>query len=69
MQVRKALNGQTLFGLVNNAGLAVHGPLMYQPIEDFRTNIDVNIVGTLQVTQAMTQPASCLQPAQKDTVL
>ncbi|CAL5221917.1 g4187 [Coccomyxa viridis] len=51
-QVRKLLNGQALFALINNAGAAFHGPLMYQPIEEFRKNIEINLIGTLQVTQA-----------------
>jgi len=34
-QVREQLNGETLFGLVNNAGIAVPAPLMHQSIEDF----------------------------------
>jgi NAD(P)-dependent dehydrogenase (short-subunit alcohol dehydrogenase family) len=51
-QVRKQLNGETLFGLVNNAGVAVPAPLMHQPINDFRHQIEVNLVGALIVTQA-----------------
>jgi NAD(P)-dependent dehydrogenase (short-subunit alcohol dehydrogenase family) len=51
-QVRGQLNGETLFGLVNNAGVAVPAPLMHQPIEDFRKQMEVNLVGQLVVTQA-----------------
>jgi NAD(P)-dependent dehydrogenase (short-subunit alcohol dehydrogenase family) len=50
--VRERLAGATLFGLVNNAGIATAGPLMYQPIEEFRYQIDVNLVGPLIVTRA-----------------
>jgi NAD(P)-dependent dehydrogenase (short-subunit alcohol dehydrogenase family) len=50
--VRDLLNGETLFGLVNNAGVAVPAPLMHQPIADFRHQIEVNLVGALIVTQA-----------------
>ena len=46
------LGGRTLFGLVNNAGVAFHGPLAYQPIAEFQSNIEINLVGTLIVTQA-----------------
>jgi NAD(P)-dependent dehydrogenase (short-subunit alcohol dehydrogenase family) len=49
--VRYQLKGETLFGLVNNAGIAVPGPLMHQPIEDFRHQMEVNLVGTVIVTQ------------------
>jgi len=50
--VRERLAGETLFGLVNNAGIATAGPLMHQPIEEFRHQIDVNLVGQLIVTRA-----------------
>ena len=51
-QVRELLNGETLFGLVNNAGIAVPAPLMHQPIEDFRKQVEINLIGQLIVTQA-----------------
>ena len=51
-QVREELNGETLFGLVNNAGVASPAPLIHQPIEDFRKQLDINVVGQLIVTQA-----------------
>jgi NAD(P)-dependent dehydrogenase (short-subunit alcohol dehydrogenase family) len=51
-QVDAALRGETLFGLVNNAGIAVPGPLLYQKIEDFKQQIAVNLTGHLIVTQA-----------------
>jgi NAD(P)-dependent dehydrogenase (short-subunit alcohol dehydrogenase family) len=50
--VRDRLQGQTLFGLVNNAGVAVPAPLIYQPISDFRQQLEVNLIGPLIVTQA-----------------
>ncbi|HUZ18581.1 MAG TPA: SDR family oxidoreductase [Spirochaetia bacterium] len=50
--VEKALAGETLSGLVNNAGVAVPGPLIYLPIDDFRRQIEVNLTGALIVTQA-----------------
>ena len=51
-QVREQLNGETLFGLVNNAGIAVPGPLMYLPADDFRHQLEVNLVSVLIVTKA-----------------
>jgi NAD(P)-dependent dehydrogenase (short-subunit alcohol dehydrogenase family) len=51
-QVRELLNEETLFGLVNNAGIAVPAPLMHQPIEDFRKQVEINLIGQLVVTQA-----------------
>lgn len=50
--VEAQLGGATLFGLVNNAGMAVQGPLLHLPIEDFRRQIEVNLIGQLRVVQA-----------------
>lgn len=52
VQVRDALKGKTLFGLVNNAGIAAPGPLLHLPIEDFRNQLEINITGQVIVTQA-----------------
>jgi len=51
-EVRKSLAGETLFGLVNNAGIAVPGPLLHLRIEDFRRQLDVNLTGQLICVQA-----------------
>jgi NAD(P)-dependent dehydrogenase (short-subunit alcohol dehydrogenase family) len=51
-QVRDQLNGETLFGLVNNAGVAVPAPLAHMPIDEFRTQMEINLTGQLIVTQA-----------------
>lgn len=42
-----------LDGLVNNAGIAVPGPLETLPIDDFRRQVDVNLNAQVAVTQAM----------------
>jgi NAD(P)-dependent dehydrogenase (short-subunit alcohol dehydrogenase family) len=42
-----------LHGLVNNAGVALPGPLEYLPLDVFRRQIEVNLTGQLAVTQAM----------------
>lgn len=42
-----------LHGLVNNAGVALPAPLEYVPLDVFRRQIEVNLVGQLAVTQAM----------------
>jgi len=51
-QVEAALGVETLFGLVNNAGIAIPGPLLYLKIDDFRLQLAVNLTGQLIVTQA-----------------
>ena len=50
--VRQALNGHRLAGLVNNAGIGLGGPLALQPIEEIKQVFDVNVMGTIAVTQA-----------------
>jgi NAD(P)-dependent dehydrogenase (short-subunit alcohol dehydrogenase family) len=42
-----------LSGLVNNAGVALPAPLEAIPIDTFRQQIEVNLIGQLAVTQAM----------------
>ena len=39
-------------GLVNNAGIAVGGPVELVPIEAWRRQIEVNVIGPVAVTQA-----------------
>ena len=51
-EVRDALGGEPLAGLVNNAGVAVPGPLLHLPLADFRQQIEVNLIGVVCVTQA-----------------
>jgi NAD(P)-dependent dehydrogenase (short-subunit alcohol dehydrogenase family) len=41
-----------LAGLVNNAGVGTGGPLELIPIEDFRRQIEINLIGQVAVTQA-----------------
>lgn len=50
--VREALNGRTLNGLVNNAGIAVAGPLRYIALDELQHQLNVNLFGVLRVTQA-----------------
>jgi NAD(P)-dependent dehydrogenase (short-subunit alcohol dehydrogenase family) len=42
-----------LHGLVNNAGVALPAPLEHIPVELFRRQLEVNLIGQLAVTQAM----------------
>jgi len=58
--VRNQVAGNGLYGLVNNAGIAVAAPLEFLPIEDFRKQMEVNLVGQLAVTQAF---LPCLRQA------
>ncbi|NIJ40811.1 hypothetical protein FHS78_001087 [Parvibaculum indicum] len=51
-EVREKLGGEKLFGLVNNAGIAVSGPLVEINPDDVRTQLEVNVMGPLLSTQA-----------------
>jgi len=51
-EVRAALNGETLTGLVNNAGIAVAGPVLELAADEFRRQMDVNVIGPIIATQA-----------------
>src|SRR5579859_4597164 len=51
-EVRAALNGETLAGLVNNAGIAVPGPVLELSADEFRRQLDVNVIGPIIATQA-----------------
>jgi len=51
-QIREQLHGETLFGLVNNAGIAIAAPLIHIPTADFRHQLEVNLVSVLIVTKA-----------------
>ena len=42
-----------LAGLVNNAGVTFQGPLEYLPMRDLRTQLEINVVGQIAVTQAL----------------
>lgn len=51
-RVREMLAGETLAGLVNNAGISSPGPLSVLEPEIVRRHFEVNVVGVLQVVQA-----------------
>jgi NAD(P)-dependent dehydrogenase (short-subunit alcohol dehydrogenase family) len=50
--VRAELEGETLAGLVNNAGVAVAGPVLDLSVDEFRRQMDVNVIGPIIATQA-----------------
>jgi NAD(P)-dependent dehydrogenase (short-subunit alcohol dehydrogenase family) len=50
--VRDGLGDLKLRGLVNNAGIAVGGPLEFVDIDEVRRQFEVNVFGQVAVTQA-----------------
>lgn len=65
-QVEAALNGATLAGLVNNAGIAVAGPLLHLPVDEFRQQLEVNLTGVVIATQAFAPLLGAQSPARTD---
>jgi NAD(P)-dependent dehydrogenase (short-subunit alcohol dehydrogenase family) len=65
-QVEAALAGQTLAGLVNNAGVAFAGPLLHLPVEEFRQQLEVNLTGVVIATQAFAPLLGAESPVRKD---
>jgi len=51
-KVKAILGNQYLRALVNNSGIAVSGPLQHVSVDKFREQLEVNVIGLLQVTQA-----------------
>lgn len=50
--VAAATGAMGLWGLVNNAGLALPGPVELLPIDQLRRQFEVNVIGQVTVTQA-----------------
>jgi NAD(P)-dependent dehydrogenase (short-subunit alcohol dehydrogenase family) len=50
--VRAALGTIRFAGVVNNAGIALGGPVEYLPLDDWRRQLEVNVIGQVAVTQA-----------------
>lgn len=50
--VRKAMNGGNLTAIVNNAGASIVGPFVLQPADEFRRQIEINLMGPIAVCRA-----------------
>lgn len=44
--------GLQLYGLVNNAGIGLSGPLEFLPLDEVQKIFDINVIGQIAVTQA-----------------
>jgi NAD(P)-dependent dehydrogenase (short-subunit alcohol dehydrogenase family) len=52
LRAREHLEGEGLYGLVANAGIAVAGPLELVPVSAFREALEVNVLGTFATVKA-----------------
>lgn len=50
--IRSNLDHMPLRGLVNNAGIAVAGPLEFLPLAELRRQLEVNVIGQVAMMQA-----------------
>jgi len=51
--LRDQVGDRPLAGLVNNAGISLTGPMEFMPLDEFRRQLEVNLVGHVAVTQAL----------------
>src|SRR4051794_35262517 len=51
-EVESALGGARLAGVVNNAGVAISGPIEFVSPDELTRQLDINVVGQVRVTQA-----------------
>ncbi len=63
LQVEAVLGGRTLAGLVNNAGIAVAGPLLHLPLAEWRHQLEVNLTGVVIATQAFAPLVGARKPS------
>ena len=50
--VARAVGASGLAGLVNNAGIVKPAPIEFQPLDDFREQLELNLIAHVAVTQA-----------------
>ena len=51
--IEAQLKSVGLYGLINNAGIVIAGPLEFVPIDALRSQLEINVVGHIAVTQAL----------------
>ncbi len=51
-QVAEAVQDSRLAGIVNNAGIAVAGPAEFVPLDQWRTQLEINVLGVVSMVQA-----------------
>jgi NAD(P)-dependent dehydrogenase (short-subunit alcohol dehydrogenase family) len=52
-EIDAAVGARGLDGVVNNAGIGLGGPLEFLALDEWRTQLEVNVVGQVAVTKAM----------------
>lgn len=62
-QVRASLGPDVLDGLVNNAGIGIPAPLLHQPLDEIRAQLDTNLFGSFLVTKTFLPLLGADRPA------
>jgi NAD(P)-dependent dehydrogenase (short-subunit alcohol dehydrogenase family) len=52
-EIRAVVGQSGLTAVVNNAGIAVGGPVEYLPVDQWRQQLEVNVIAQVRVTQAV----------------
>ncbi len=52
LRISETVQESGLYGLVNNAGIAVAGPVEFLPLEKLRLQLETNVIGQVTVIQA-----------------
>lgn len=52
-EIQEIVGERGLAGLINNAGVAIAGPLMHVDLDELRYQFDVNVVSVVSMTQAL----------------
>jgi NAD(P)-dependent dehydrogenase (short-subunit alcohol dehydrogenase family) len=51
IEAERIIAENTLVAIINNAGIVVTGAVLYIPIEEWRSQLEVNLLGVIRVTQ------------------
>lgn len=51
--LKRIVCSENLYGVINNAGIAVLGPFEYIPLKEIRRQFEVNLFGHIAITQAL----------------
>jgi len=52
-QMKQLLNNRPLYGIINNAGISLCVPWQEVALDDFRIQLEVNLIGVIAVTRAL----------------
>ena len=50
-EAERIMGNNSLVAIVNNAGIVVHGAVLYIPAEEWSRQLDVNVIGVIRTTQ------------------